>query len=282
MTNLEFANKLVYVAKKYKTLYVMGCFGAPLSDDNKVRYIKHNVYNAKPDRVRLIKSSDKFVFGFDCVCLIKGVLWGWIGDENDVYGGAKYLSNGVPDIGADEMIKRCNDVTTDFSTIEVGEAVWIKGHIGVYIGNGQVVECTPAFSDGVCISKLINVVGNGTGYRRRWTKHGKLPWIIYDEEKKSNVVEVRKARGVATSYYKGFSKNYEAKKDTSILHHGFRTANRMVSLMKGCIARCYGYYTVANEDGVRRKYMYVSAMVYNESVPVNYIGFVSFDDLKEC
>lgn len=282
MNSNDFVRKLIEIAKMYDTLYVKGCFGAPLSDDNKVRYIKHNKYNAKPDRVRLINNANKFVFGFDCVCLIKGVLWGWSGEENAVYGGAKYLSNGVPDIGADEMIKRCKGVTTDFSKIEPGEVVWIKGHIGVYIGLGEVVECTPSFSDGVCISKLINTVGNGTGYRRTWTKHGKLPWITYEEQKNSNVIKVCKARGVATSFYKGYSKSYEAKKDTPILHHGFRTANRMVSLMKGCIARCYGYYTVVKEDGVLHKYMYVSAMVYNESVPVNYIGFVELDDLKEC
>ena len=29
MTNIELANKLKNIAKNYKTLYVMGCFGAP-------------------------------------------------------------------------------------------------------------------------------------------------------------------------------------------------------------------------------------------------------------
>lgn len=85
------------------------------------------------------------VYGFDCVCLIKGVLWGWNGNASKTYGGAGYAVNGVPDIGADTMITKCSGVSTDFSKIVPGEAVWLKGHIGVYIGGGKVIECTPAF-----------------------------------------------------------------------------------------------------------------------------------------
>lgn len=48
----------------------------------------------------MINAASADTFGFDCVCLIKGVLWGWHGDKNAVYGGATYTSNGVPDIGA--------------------------------------------------------------------------------------------------------------------------------------------------------------------------------------
>ena len=33
------------------------------------------------------------VYGFDCVNLIKGVLWGWSGDASKTYGGAAYKSN---------------------------------------------------------------------------------------------------------------------------------------------------------------------------------------------
>ena len=83
------------------------------------------------------------VFGFDCSGLIKGILWGWDGLPTATYGGAKYTSNGVPDISADQMITKCSGVTTDFSNIEIGEAVWMPGHIGIYIGDGLAVECTP-------------------------------------------------------------------------------------------------------------------------------------------
>ena len=59
------------------------------------------------------------VWGFDCVNLTKGILWGWIGDPNDIYGGARYCTNGVPDTNANGMIGRCKEVSTDFSHIEV-------------------------------------------------------------------------------------------------------------------------------------------------------------------
>ena len=173
MTNLELAKKLIDIAENYKTLYVMGCFGAPMNAKNKARYKKNHEYNTDPDRQAMIDAATADTFGFDCVCLIKGVLWGWCGDKNKTYGGAGYAINGVPDIGADTMITKCSDISTDFSKIEVGEAVWMKGHIGVYIGNGLAVECTPAWANKV---QLTACNCNKSGYNRRnWTKHGKLP-----------------------------------------------------------------------------------------------------------
>ena len=168
LNNYEFVNELKSIANNNKTLYVMGCFGAPMTAANKIRYTNNHDYNRKSTRSAMIKSSSADTFGFDCVGLIKGVLWGWNGEENDIYGGAKYASQGVPDINADTMIARCKDISTDFTSIEVGEAVWIPGHIGVYIGGGKVVECSPQWRNGVQITS-----------KRKWQKHGKLPYITY-------------------------------------------------------------------------------------------------------
>lgn len=178
-TNIEFVSKLKEIATKYKTLYVMGCFGAPLKEEYKERYCNNYDYNKQPGRTAMIKSASADTFGFDCVCLIKGVLWGWDGNKNAVYGGAKYESNGVPDIDCDVMIDKCSDISTDFSKIEVGEAVWLKGHIGVYIGDGLAIECTPSWENKVQITAVKNI-GNKAGYNaRQWTKHGKLPYFSY-------------------------------------------------------------------------------------------------------
>lgn len=174
----EFVKKLEDIAKNYKTLYIMGCFGAPMNSKNKTRYCNNHSYNRKAARTKMIQAASADTFGFDCVCLLKGVLWGWNGDTSKVYGGAKYTSNGVPDIGADQMIKVCSDISTDFSNIEVGEAVWMSGHIGVYIGNGLSVECTPRWKNCVQITACSC---SKSGYNtRNWTKHGKLPYIDYD------------------------------------------------------------------------------------------------------
>lgn len=176
MTNTEFVKKVTDIANNYKTLYVMGCFGAPMTAANKSLYCKHTPYNQQATRQKLIRAATADTFGFDCVCLIKGVLWGWNGNKSATYGGAKYESNGVPDIGADAMITKCSGISTDFSNIIPGEAVWMSGHIGVYIGDGKVVECTPAWDNCVQITKL----GTKTEYKtRKWTKHGKLPWVSY-------------------------------------------------------------------------------------------------------
>lgn len=182
-TASELASACKHVASSYKTLYVMGCFGAPMTSGNKTRYTKNHSYNKKATRTKKIKVASADTFGFDCVNLIKGLLWGWDGDKGHTYGGARYNTNGVPDISADQMIKACKDVTTDFSTIEVGEAVWMPGHIGVYIGNGLAVECSPKWADGVQTTAVGNMP-HPSGYNvRTWTNHGKLPYVSYNPKK---------------------------------------------------------------------------------------------------
>ena len=179
MKSTEFIAKLKEIATKYKTLYVMGCFGAPMTDTNKKRYTNNHTYNKQAARTKMINAASADTFGFDCVCLIKGVLWGWCGNAAKIYGGAGYAINGVPDIGADTMITKCSGVSTDFTNIVPGEAVWMPGHIGVYIGDGLAVECTPKWDNKVQITAVANI-GNKAGYNsRKWTKHGKLPYIEY-------------------------------------------------------------------------------------------------------
>lgn len=185
MNNFELVSKCVDIAQNHKTLYVMGCFGAPLTEANKERYCNNHSYNKKSSRQEMILSASSDTFGFDCVNLIKAILWGWNGDKSKNYGGAKYASNGVPDIDADVMINKCKDVSTDFSKLEIGEAVWMPGHIGVYIGDGLAVECTPTWKNCVQITAC-NC--SKTGYNRRnWTKHGKLPYITYVKEAKKEI-----------------------------------------------------------------------------------------------
>ncbi len=203
-TNVEFVKKVKEVATNYKTLYVMGCFGAPLKEAYKDRYCNNYDYNKQPTRTAMIKAASADTFGFDCVCLIKGVLWGWNGNKNHVYGGAEYYSNGVPDINENAMINSCSGVSTDFSKIEVGEAVWMSGHIGVYIGDGLAVECTPAWENKVQITAVGNI-GTKKGYNTRtWTKHGKLPYFAYIKENASSDPTPEKTAGnTSAALHKG-------------------------------------------------------------------------------
>lgn len=104
------------------------------------------------------------------------------------YGGATYptmnqvLAGACPDISADGMISICSGVSTDFSGIAPGAAVWTTGHIGIYVGGGLAVECTPAWKNGVQITAVANI-GSKSGYNaRKWKKWGKIPYVTYKEE----------------------------------------------------------------------------------------------------
>ena len=180
-TGKELAAAAKNAAENYKTLYVRGCFGWPMTQSNKARAIQAYAYNRSESRQAMIEAADGQTFGFDCVCLIKALLWGWNGDASKGYGGAVYCANNVPDKNADQMIELCSHVSTDFSSIRVGEAVWLKGHIGVYIGDGLAVECTPSWKNGVQITAVRNI-GAKSGYNSRtWTKHGRLPYVRYED-----------------------------------------------------------------------------------------------------
>ena len=243
----EFVEKLKDVANNYKTLYVMGCFGAPMTGVNKKRYIEHHVYNQQNSRVKLISAATNDTFGFDCVNLIKGILWGWNGDKSKVYGGATYKAHGVPDVDANSMFNLCYDISSDFSKIEVGEAVWCTGHIGVYIGDGLAVECTPAWKNKVQITACnCTKAGYNT---RKWKKHGKLPYIEYDvstdsvnKDITSKKVEAaqKKDSSLAGSYAVSASKGLHIRAGAG--------ANKksLGILLNGVVVQNYGYYSITS------------------------------------
>lgn len=180
-TGKELALAAKAVAENYKTIYAKGCFGWPMMEKNKSRAIASYAYNAKEERARRIHSADENVFAFDCVCMIKALFWGWEGNSSHIYGGATYVSGGVPDVNANQMMALCSDTSEDFEGIEAGEVVWLSGHIGIYIGQGLAVECTPKWDDGVQITAVHNI-GKKTGFNgRTWVKHGKLPFVTYEK-----------------------------------------------------------------------------------------------------
>lgn len=203
MKNTELVARLKDIATNYKTLYVMGCFGAPMNAKNKKRYTTNHSYNKDATRTAMINAASDDTFGFDCVCLIKGVLWGWNGDKSKVYGGAAYASNGVPDIGADTIITKCSGVSTDFSKIMAGELVWMSGHVGIYIGDGLAVECSPKWANKVQITAC-NCTKSGYN-RRNWTKHGKLPYVTYCEEQEPSggISTATTVKGIDVSKWQG-------------------------------------------------------------------------------
>ena len=168
MKSKEFIERLQMVTE-LPTMYIKGGIGRPLTDANKKKAIEQYSYNK--NREKKIMAASSATFGFDCVGVIKSLLWGFCGDVTKAIGGAKYKSNGVPDVNEDGMLDLCTDVSSDMSFILPGEFLYMKGHCGIYIGENKVIECTPSFFDGVGYTRISE---------RKWTKHGKLPSIDYN------------------------------------------------------------------------------------------------------
>lgn len=183
MTNMKLRQQAIMVAENCKTLYVLGCFGAPMTPANKARYEGSYAYNRKPERKKKIDAAAADVFGFDCVCFLKGLLWGFCADKNDIYGGAVYKSNGVPDFGSDGengVMKYCSGVSSDFRNIQIGEILHKDGHVGIYIGDGLAAECTSSWKDGVQITAVLNIAAKAGYNGTQWSEHGKLRYIDYN------------------------------------------------------------------------------------------------------
>lgn len=106
----------------------------------------------------------------DCSGLIKGTLWGY--PHNGKYG------NIYPDVNANTIMSTyCYKQSSDFSNITRGEFVWMNGHIGVYVGNGKVCECSPKWENGIQITNL---------KARKWAKHGYSNWLDYSSNTNTN------------------------------------------------------------------------------------------------
>lgn len=189
MSNDEFCTKLKAIVQNYKTLYVNGGIGYRLNAKGKARAYQ-NKNNTKLSRRNLISKADDDTWAFDCNNLLMSVIYGWCGDENKIYGGADY-SNPTW-FTTETLLATCYDISSNFNIIERGELVWIKGHVGCYIGNGIVVECTPKWKDGVQFTNLGNLTQYKNGNYRVWSKHGKLPFITYNQSIGSVVTPTKK------------------------------------------------------------------------------------------
>lgn len=101
----------------------------------------------------------------DCVGLIKG--YGWYNAES---GEIKVGSNGMMDVSANGMFENATIKGTIDTIPEVpGLAVWVDGHIGIYIGNGEVIEAMNTLR-GVTKTQLAG---------REWTHWLQIPYISY-------------------------------------------------------------------------------------------------------
>lgn len=143
----QFIN-LLHQAYTSRNIYVHGGFGVNLSIKEQLdRHLKLNEYNRQnASAIRKAAEQHPPVYGFDCIGLIKGIIWGWCNHAAGTYGGAIYLYNDLPDCNVDGFIRTCVAYEEPIGPLypAVGQVVWSKDrdHIAVYIGHGLVVEAT--------------------------------------------------------------------------------------------------------------------------------------------
>jgi len=144
--------------------YVWGTYGLVLTED--LLNVKINQYpdmvGGKADYIRKTWLKGRTA---DCVGLIKG--YGWFDPATQQI---NYGSNGMRDVTATGMYNAAT-VKGPISTIPEtpGLAVWMPGHIGIYIGGGEVIEAQST-RNGVKKTKLAG---------RGWHAWLEVPYINY-------------------------------------------------------------------------------------------------------
>ncbi len=127
------------------------------------QFPKH--YMKSPD-YKVLKDDYKKQLGVkvhDCMGLVEGYLW-----SDDPDKAAKFASNNFPDWSANGFYNHCTRRGSDMSKMPdvPGIAVFMDGHIGIYVGNGEVIEAR-GHAYGVVTTKL---------NERKWVR-----WAYIDE-----------------------------------------------------------------------------------------------------
>ena len=105
----------------------------------------------------------------DCVGLIKGYFWTPDADSTTYV----YQSNGMKDVSADMIYNLATRKGTNMDEMPLvpGVAVFMPGHVGVYVGGCWVVEAR-GHAYGVVKTKLC---------QRKWTKWAYIPGLDYGD-----------------------------------------------------------------------------------------------------
>jgi len=149
--------------------YVYGTYGNVLTES--LLRDRASVFGAKvTDYMSFIRQNWLGKRTADCVGLIKG--YGWYDYKT---GEIVVGSNGMTDVDADRMFNAATVKGTIDTIPEVpGLAVWQEGHIGIYIGNGEVIEAMNT-ERGVVKTKLAG---------RDWTHWLQILYISYVKKEK--------------------------------------------------------------------------------------------------
>ena len=158
-------------ALKLKTVYMWGGLFREVNKSyiNQLAGMYSDQYGESRKNT-LLGLCGKGYYGCDCVGLVKSYYFGGVGVANNAKG---YV--GAWDFGVGSMYNAAK-VKGKISTMPKKEGVLVMtsdyGHVGVYIGNGEVIECTLSkFGDGVVKTKFTD---------RNWAWWCQCPVIVDD------------------------------------------------------------------------------------------------------
>jgi len=184
-----------FIAKLYdcmasNNIYVSAGWGANLQGEWLEKYTTNNDYNRKHAK-EIKKAAEKQpCWGFDCICLIKAILWGFNFNYSKRNGGCVYKANGVPDYGTKKFFEECchdQQWIEKGCTIPAGAIVWTDGHIATSIGDGKVIESTRY---GGAVIRIAGIRGVYTGTDlpiRHFDKWGYCNFIDYTNRVKGDI-----------------------------------------------------------------------------------------------
>lgn len=166
-------------ALKDNTRYMWGGIYRPITEN----YIQqlYKIYGKKQYSEARINELRKYIgknyYGVDCVGLVKSYYWS--GSPDGGRGSKNYGKPGYPDVNAGGMFKAATEKGAIDTLPEIPGLILYSTthpHVGVYVGNGEVIESTLSIrGDGVTKTKVKNWTG--------WTHWFKCPYIEYSENK---------------------------------------------------------------------------------------------------
>lgn len=261
-TNIEFVNYMKTVLNK-KTVYMWGDYG---------RKVTMNTINGKAsqypshysrDLVNYLKTLiGQDYYGYDCCGLIKAYFMSDYGTTSVIYD-AKYDKDayGITVGNASEKgyINSMPEIP--------GLLLYMKGHCGVYIGNGEVIECTASQSISktkygkVCLSKLTD---------RNWQFYTKSKWLDYVNEEKPAITNEETYIVQKGDTLTQISKKYNVNIDKLAKLNNIKNKNLIYTGTKLLIPSS-NYYIVQKNDSlssIAKKYNTSWQELYNKNKDV--------------
>lgn len=181
-----------YAREQLGRPYWYGTFGNKATEDLLKR--KTAQYPQHYQQARMEKYNSQLGFRVhDCVGLIKGYLW-----SEDAESTPKYKAE--QDVSANGMLKKCKSRGRIHTLPEIpGILVFMPGHVGIYCGDGRVIEAR-GFHYGVVETGLDE---------RNWENWGRCPWIKYPDatryfgtckKDETSIVDALKSLGENSGY----------------------------------------------------------------------------------